>query len=166
MPPKPLPEPPPPPDAPRHIKLYRYQWIGVAALSALPLLAIAGLFGETRSVSEARGGSIEAVMRFSTRVRNNQIHRIEVRVRNLSGANLDTVHVSLDSAFAGRFAEIRAIPELERPFDIALSDVPANGVSSAVIELRGKHSGRSFGTLTVAAAADTLRMPLEVLVYP
>ena len=48
-----LPEPPPPPETPRRVKLYVYQWIGLAFLVSLPVLAWAGVFGERWRVERA-----------------------------------------------------------------------------------------------------------------
>ena len=43
---------------------------------------------------------------------------------------------------------------------------PAGGTGAALIELRAERRGRHAGTLTVAAGADTLRIPLRMVVYP
>lgn len=160
------PEPPRPPQTSRRIKLYRYQWVGVAALAALPVLAVAGLFGESSRVGEVHGGTIEAAARSPALMRYNQLDKIEVRVRNVSSAGLDTVRVTLDTGFASRFSSVRAIPELERPYELALTNVPPNGTGIAVFEMRAEHRGRHRGTLAITAGRETLRVPLNVLVYP
>ena len=99
-------------------------------------------------------------------MRDTQLDRIEVRLRNLSAADLDTVRIALNTGFASRFAEVRGIPDLDRPFELALGGIPANGTATAFIELRAERGGRHSGGLTIAAGADTLRVPLRVLVYP
>lgn len=161
-----LPEPPQPPELTPRIRLYRYQWVGVAMLAALPVLALAGVFGQSSRESEVRGRNIEVAVRAPARLRYNQLDRIEVRVRNTSTLPLDTVRVALDSGFAAGFSAIRGLPELDRPFELSLAGVPENGTALAVIEFRAEGRGRHTGTLTVAAGADTLRVPLRVLVYP
>lgn len=166
MPPARPPEPPPAPEISRRIRLYRYQWIGSAVLGALPVLAVFGVFGGSPSRSELRGRGIEATVEAPSRLRDTQLERIEVRIRNLSAADLDTVRIALDTGFASRFSEVRGIPEFERPFELAVARVPAGGTGTALIELRAERRGRHTGNLTVAAGADTLRIPLRVLVYP
>lgn len=166
LPPARPPEPPPAPEISRRIRLYRYQWIGLAALTAVPVLAVLGVFGGSPARSEMRGRGIEASVEAPSRLRDTQLERIEVRVRNLSAANLDTVRIALDTGFASRFSEMRGIPEFERPFELALAGVPAGGTGTALIEFRAERRGRHTGNLTVAAGADTLRIPLRVIVYP
>lgn len=166
MPPARPPEPPPAPEVPRRIRLYRYQWIGLAALTAVPVLAVLGVFGGSPTRSEARGRGIEATVESPSRMRDTQLDRIEVRLRSLSGTGLDTVRIALDTGFAGGFSEVRGIPEFDRPWELKLGGVPANGTAVAFIELRAERRGRHSGTLAIAAGADTLRVPLRVLVYP
>lgn len=166
MPPARSPEPPPAPEILRRIRLYRYQWIGLAALAAFPILAVFGVFGGSPATSELRGRGIEVVVRAPTRMRDTQLERIEVRLRNLSATDLDTVRIALDTGFASRFSDVRGIPDFDRPFELTPGGVPANGTAIAFIELRAERRGRQSGTLTITAGADTLRVPLRVLVYP
>ncbi|HEX6249989.1 MAG TPA: hypothetical protein VFZ56_00990, partial [Gemmatimonadaceae bacterium] len=107
-----------------------------------------------------------AAVEAPSRLRDTQLERIAVHVRNVSATDLDTLRISLDTAFASRFSEVRGIPEFERPFELAVAGVPAGGTASALIELRAERRGRHAGTLTVAAGADTLRVPLRMTVYP
>lgn len=166
LPPTRPPEPPPAPEIPRRIRLHPYQWIGLVVLGTLPVLAIFGVFGGSPSVSEVRGRGIEATVEAPSRLRDTQLERIEVRVRNLSAASLDTVRIALDTGFASHFSEVHGIPGFERPFELAVAGVPAGGTGTALIELRAERRGRHTGNLTVAAGGDTLRIPLRVTVYP
>ena len=38
-------EPPEPPKLPRHVRHYPHQWVGIVVLAAMPVLALAGVFG-------------------------------------------------------------------------------------------------------------------------
>ena len=125
-----------------------------------------GVFGGSPRTTELRGLGILATVQAPPRMRDTQLDRIEVRVRNLSATDLGTVRIALDTGFARRFSEVRGIPDLDRPFELAVAGPPANGTASAVIELRAERRGRHTGSLTIAAGADTLRVPLRVLVYP
>jgi hypothetical protein len=160
-----LPEPPQPPDAPRRFRLYRYQWAGLAILSTLPILAIAGTFGETWSEATLSSSRLEVTVRVPTRYRYKQLNQIEVQVRNRTDVALDTVRVALDTAFTARFSTVRSIPAFARPFEAELVRLEPGETRLVLMELQAERYGRHRGTLTVAAT-DTLRMPLSVTIFP
>jgi hypothetical protein len=160
-----FPEPPPPPDSPRRAKLYRYQWIGLAFLAILPLLAWVGLLGESWTRVTAAGGALEVVVRYPDRLRYWQVNQIELQVRNNSAMPLDSVRVAIDSAFAFRFANVTSVPPFQKAFQLAIDRIPPNESRPVVVEMRADRFGRHSGTLTIAAA-DTLRVPLAIMVYP
>ncbi|HEX2167380.1 MAG TPA: hypothetical protein VHG09_09145, partial [Longimicrobiales bacterium] len=54
-----LPDPPGPPEIERKLSMYRFQLIGLPFLLAIPLLALFGVFGESRSDLRAESGSLE-----------------------------------------------------------------------------------------------------------
>lgn len=160
-----LPEPPPPPHVRRQAKLYLYQWIGLAILVILPVLAGIGFFGQSWKKAHASAGALEVAVSYPNRLRYWQVNQIEVHVRNASGAPLDSVHVSLDSAFALRFANLTSLPTFDESFRIAIPHVPPNRTRTVLIEMRADRYGRHSGTLTIAAA-DTVRVPLSIIIFP
>lgn len=160
-----LPEPPQPPENPRRIKLYPYQWIGLAALAVLPVLAWAGVFGESGRVERARAGSLDVVVSYPSRFRYKQLNQIEVQVRNASTAALDSVRVALDTAFGARFSTVTSLPPLDAAFELTIPGIPPGQTRLAVIEIQAERYGRHTGTLTIAAG-DTVRVPLAVFIFP
>jgi hypothetical protein len=160
-----LPEPPPPPYVRRQARLYPYQWIGHAILAILPVVAAVGLFGESFTTTRASAGSLEVAVSYPDRLRYWQVNQIEVHVRNVSAAPLDSVRVSIDSAFALRFANLMAQPNFDESFEVAIPQVPPNRTRTVLIEMRADRYGRHSGTLTIAAA-DTVRVPLSIMIFP
>lgn len=160
-----LPEPPPPPEIPRQAKLYPYQWIGLAVIALVPIIAGIGLFGESWKQLRAASGALDVAVSYPDRLRYWQVNQIEVQVRNLSAAPLDSVRVSIDSAFGMRFATLASQPAFEEAFQLAIPRIPPHQTRPVVIEIRADRYGRHSGTLTIAAA-DTVRVPLSILVFP
>jgi hypothetical protein len=160
-----LPEPPPPPDTQRRAKLYPYQWVGLAFLTILPLLAWVGLLGESWAKVSAAGATLEVVVSYPNRLRYWQVNQVELQIRNTSATPLDSVRVALDSAFAFRFANLTSVPPFEKAFTLAIERIPPNESRPVVIELRADRFGRHSGTVTIAGA-DTVRVPLSIMVYP
>ncbi len=165
MPVEELPDPPAPPSLPRRIRLYRYQWVGLGLIVALPVLALAGVFGESWRSEEARGADVEAAVTWPERFRYKQVNSIEVRVRNTSSRVLDTMTVALDTALAGRFSTVRAIPSFTRPYETDLTDLRPGETSLVLVEIQAERYGRHEGTLSVIHR-DTVRIPISIRIFP
>lgn len=161
-----LPEPPPPPEISRRVRLYVFQWIGLGLLGLLPLLALTGVFGVSGRQAEVRGAGLTILTRFPSRLRYNQPGRIEIEVHNRSSRALDSVVIELDSALGNRFGDLRAVPELERPYRLRLDPLSPSASRAAFIELRAQRHGHHRGDLVVTAPAETLRIPLRIRVFP
>lgn len=160
-----LPDPPDPPQAPRRFRLYPYQWVGLALLAMLPLLALAGVFGETWAETSVSSSDLAVTVRYPSSYRYKQLNSIEVRVRNTSPAVLDTARVAVDTAFANGFSSVRAIPALIRAYETEVLNLRPNESRLVVIELQGERYGRHAGLLRVIAS-DTLQVPLSITIFP
>jgi hypothetical protein len=161
-----LPDPPGPPEIRRRLALYRFQLIGLPFLLAIPLLALLGVFGERWQNVSGEGGALEASARYPAVFRYKMIDAIELHVRNRGHAVLDTITISLDSAYAGRFSTVTAIPPFNGPFELELTRVEPGASRRVRIEIQAERYWSHSGYLTVAAAGDTIRMPLTTMVYP
>lgn len=160
-----LPDPPGPPEAPRHVRLYRFQWIGLPLLAIVPILALAGAFGESWRVEEATSASLDATVHYPSRYRYKQLNSIEVWVTNRGAAAVDTLTVALDSALANRFSTVRAIPSFREPWEVELTDVLPGETRLVVIELQGERYGRHVGDLELMGL-DTVAVPLSIRIFP
>jgi hypothetical protein len=172
-----LPDPPAPPEVERRIRLYGYQWIGLALLAVVPSLAIAGFFGARPTTETVENAGLALSVTYPDRLRYLQFDDIQVRVVNTSDAPLDTLHVALDSALANRFLEVSATPPFERPYELTLTDLAPGETRFAVIALRANEYGRHEGELTLRgggssasptphASVAALVVPLAIRVFP
>lgn len=160
-----LPDPPPPPDAPRHVRFYRYQWAGLFLVAAFPVLALAGVFGETWRVEERSGAALDVTVRYPDRYRYKQLNSLEVWVTNTSRVPVDTVTVAVDTALANRFSTVRALPPFAAPYRTGLADLAPDETRLVLVELQGEQYGRHDGAVEVMGP-DTLRVPLSIRIFP
>jgi hypothetical protein len=133
-------EPPPPPDAPRRLRLYRFQWAGLALLASLPVMALAGVFGETWKVASARSSVLAVTLKYPDRFRYKQLNQLEVQVEN-------------------------TIPPWSQAFELLLTDVRPRETRLALVEIQAERYGMHRGTLSVIAG-DTLTVALSTMIFP
>ncbi len=160
-----LPEPPSLPDPPRHVRLYRHQWIGLPLLALIPVLALAGVFGETSAHVQRRSDSLDVAVQYTDRYRYRQSNSLRIEVHNTGPATLDTITLTLDTTFANRFSSVSGIPEFRRAYEVELTDVRPGERALAVIELKGDRFGRHEGMLHVRAR-ESIDIPLSILILP
>lgn len=156
------------PDRPRRVTLDRLQRIGVPLLSAVPLLALLGAFGESRVRGDEAGAGLSVQVEYSSRYRYKQINTLRVQVENGTSHALDTVVVELDSAYAARFSTLMFIPSARAPFEMELLDLQPGEVAGVWVELQAERYGRHRGDLVVYASGlpDTVRISLSTFVFP
>jgi predicted secreted protein len=156
------------PDHQRRVKLPRSQWVGVGLIMLVPVLALFEVFGE--SAAEAEGTSAELAIRvqYPTRFRYKQLNTVQVLVRNVSGAPIDTVFVSFDSTYASRFSTVTFIPAAQEPFVVELTDVRPGSTRLVHAELQAEQYGRHHGAIKAyrTGSADTARVPLRTIIFP
>jgi hypothetical protein len=155
-------------DQPRHLRLHRYQWIGLPLLFLVPILALLGTFGDSTDREADATAELALAVEYPARHRFKQIHTVEVRVENLSGRVLDTIVVSFDPEYVLRFSGLAFIPGVEEPFEVVLRDVQPGEIRLVVAELQSEEYGRHTGEVRAHAvgAVDTAAVVLSTLIFP
>lgn len=161
-----LPDPPGPPEIPRKLSLYRFQLLGLPFLVAIPVLALFGVFGDRTGTLRGDSGALEVSGQYPSVFRYKTINAIDLHVRNRGRAGIDTITVALDSTYASRFSTITAIPPFTGPFVVDLTDVSPGESRFVRIEIQAERYWSHEGEITVAAGADTIRLPLSTMIYP
>ncbi|GAC1476776.1 MAG: hypothetical protein NVS1B4_18250 [Gemmatimonadaceae bacterium] len=151
---------------PRRLLLTRKQRWGLPVLFAVPVLALAGVFGERRA--EARSGSAVLDLRvtYPERFRYRQIESLRVTVRNTSGHRLDTVTVAFDTSYMGRFASVHFNPAVRAPYSLPLVTLAPGEARLITVELSGNRYGRHTGRITASTGPDSLVVPVTTIVFP
>jgi hypothetical protein len=111
--------PPPPPEVRRRVMLHGAQWIGIPLLMAVPLLALSGVFGESRRQAAA-GDVLRVEVEYPGRHRAGLRSDIVVRLRNVSPVPLDGVSVAFDPAYFSDAYNVLFHPPASAPYEAAL----------------------------------------------
>jgi len=159
-------EPPPPPQTSPRFAFTRKQYLGLPLLIAIPVLTLFGVFGERRDVARASSRSVEMTVRYPSRFRYRQVQSLDVAVRNVSGRALDSVSVSLDTAYISRFSSVRIEPAAQVAYVVSLTDLKPMESRLVTAELWGQRYGSHTGRIVAATRADTARIVIRTLVFP
>lgn len=161
---------PPFPEAPeieRRVGIPRSRAIGLVVILAVPVLALAGVFGESWDRVAADGPNVSARIEFPTRFRYKMLNSITASVTNRSARPIDTIVVRLDSSYALRFSTVVFTPAAERAYEAPLTDVPPGETRLMVIEIQGERYGRHTGRLHIESTnGDTLAIPIQTVIFP
>lgn len=150
------------------MKLSRYQWVGIGLIVLVPVLALFEVFGESESQARSANAELAIRVEYPTRYRYKQINTVQVSVQNVSGAPIDTVIVSFDSAYASRFSDVTFIPSAKEPFAVELVDLRPGSTRLVWAELQAERYGRHQGTIKAyrVGGADTASVPVRTIIFP
>jgi hypothetical protein len=161
-----LSEPPRLPDLPRRVRLYPGQWIGIPLLMLLPVLAVFGVFGESRGSADATGAMLRLEVDYPTRLRAGKWSEVQVRIRNVSGTVLDDVAVTFDTEYLDHFSRLTFTPPLTRPHAVELSDLHPGGTSVVRLEFEGDRPWWGRGRIGIAQGGDTTAVLISTFTFP
>jgi hypothetical protein len=142
------------------------QRIGFPILLAIPILALFGIFGETRAHAQSTSGSIDLEVSYPARFRYRQVQSLRATVRNLSPVVADTVRVSFDTAYIARFSSVRFDPAAKSAYAVDLIDIKPSESRLVSVELWGQDYGNHRGTIVARHGSDSAIVHLRTLVFP
>lgn len=158
--------PPQPPVTRRRLALTRKQWIGLPLIAAIPVLTLFGLFGEHHAEIRVSSRRVAVAVRYPDRFRYRQTELLTVTVRNIAGSDIDTVHVSLDTAYVTRFAGLRIEPQPSTAFTVDLAHVKPGESRLVTAEYSGDRYGRHRGRVVISTSTDTATATISTFVFP
>jgi hypothetical protein len=161
-----LSEPPRLPDLPRRVRLYPGQWVGIPLLMLLPVLAVFGVFGETRGSADATGDVIRVEVDYPRRLRAGKWSEVQVRIRNVSGAVLNDVAVTFDASYLDHFSRLTFTPPPTLPHAVELSELHPGATATVRLEFEGDRPWWGRGRIGVAHAGDTAAVFISTFTYP
>ena len=155
------------PSVDRRFALYRFQVPGLILLALIPVLALAGVFGESHADAEARAGDLAVRVRHPSRLRFEQISTMDVRVTNAGASRIDTITVSIDTAYLSQFSGVTLTPSASAPFDVELTGVAPGESRHVRVEMDAMRPGRHRGEVRVTAGgADTAKLDIATIIFP
>ncbi len=155
-----------PPQTRRRIALTGKQRIGLPLLAVIPLLALFGVFGERTAAVEGSSVSLSLSVRYPARFRYRQLEPLDIFVRNRSRHVIDTIEVSLDTAYVTRFASVRITPAPRTAFTVRLTGVQPGEQRLVTAELEGERYGWHRGGIVASTANDSAVVLVRTLVFP
>jgi hypothetical protein len=162
----PDPSPPSAPSIDPKIELSWKQRIGLPILLVVPILALFGVFGESRASAHSAKGAVDVEVSYPTRFRYRQVQSLRVSVRNLSPVVADTMRVSFDTAYVSRFSSVRFDPAAKTAYTVDLTDVKPSESRLISVELWGQDYGNHRGTITAWRGSDSAIVHIRTLVFP
>jgi len=157
---------PQPPSIEPKLQLTRKQWIGFPIMLAIPIIALFGLFGERTALTRAKSASLEVAVSYPEKFRYRQVQPLHLSVRNLSAQQLDTITVSVDTAYISRFSSVRFDPPAKKAYAIELTDVKPMESRYIAVELWGQDYGVHRGTIVARAGTDSAVVRFRTFVFP
>lgn len=161
----PLKEPPQPPDVPRRFRLHAHQWVGLPIIALLPVLALLRVFGDGIEFKEASTASVKTLVEHPTKFKFRQHKHLRVKVTNISGRLLDTVIVSIDTAYLSRFMGVTIAPEAKEAYKVELTKIQPHEKREVIVEIEAKKYGEQRGIVTIATKMDTVKTPIWSYIY-
>jgi hypothetical protein len=155
------------PPVERRFALDRFQVPGLILLALIPLLAIAGAFGESHAEVDVRTGNLAVHVHHPSRLRFEQISTMDVLVTNAGAARIDTLVVSIDTAYLSRFSGVTLTPSATAPFEVELTDVAPGESRQVHVEMDAMRPGRHRGAVRVrAGGVDVATLDIATIVFP
>jgi len=129
-----------PPRTSKRLRFSRLQLVGMIAMAAVPILAMAGVFSPRSSTLAARSDAIEIEVKYSNRARLSLALAMDLKVTNVSAETIDDVRVSFDESYLSAFTSVSMTPSPETVTPDAtvvhLGDMGAGEAKAINIELK------------------------------
>lgn len=159
--------PPQPPDIDARVSLPPFHWVGLLVLFALPLLALVGVFGESKARVELQNDTLALDLSYYDRFRYKLLNPIEMEITNRSGQPLERLLIRFDPAYIDQFSTVVFKPDLKEVYTVELTDIQPGESRQVRVELQGERYGLHQGTITLEpSTGESLEVPIETLIYP
>lgn len=154
------------PEPGRSARMRPPQMAALIGLGLIVVIALAGGFSQKQRTVRVSVAGLDVSVLMTTRFRFQQTDIIAVTIRNPTDTRMDSVHVSVDTAYLQGFGATEMTPAPAYPFVSSLPEIPAGGFREVRVEARGDRTGRHRGTLMIIARGDTARVALSTFVLP
>lgn len=164
-------EPPQPPDdfSP-HLSFYPFQLIGIPLLFLIPILALFGVFGETKATLQGVGNGLEMEVTYSNRVLFQGLDGSDISVTNTTNDLIPTLTVTIETAFLDNFSDVDFAVSVtdvtDNVYIIELTDVQPGETRRVSYESRGAVAGSHRGIINAFAGASNVSVTVESLIIP
>lgn len=165
------PLPPQPPEIERKLQFHRLQKVGIPLILLIPILALAGVFGEVAHSDNAASSQLALEVEYPPRSRYTMVDSIRVTVHNASAQPLTAVQVNFARAYIDSFSNVAFTPAVDFITDefyvLELSDLQPQETRVIAIDIKSKEYGHHKGTVTaVPDNGESVTLSLATFVFP
>lgn len=169
-----MPEPNQPPEMPpfeRGLNVPLFQIIGMVVIIGIPVLALLGLFGETRDTIEQSSDSLDVSITYPSTFRYKMIENVNITVENTSGQSLPTIRVLVDSAYIDQFSTVKFTPSVQTVtgdhYIVELQDIAPGEARVVTIEIQAENYGQHEGEVRLEGEGiDPVTLELSTTSLP
>lgn len=155
------------PKLPRRIRFWRFQWFGLPVIFAIPILALAGVFGVRTAVSETDGQGLALKVEYPERFRYGLSEPIRVELRNDSNRIMRDVRIAVNPDYLRKFSQVELPPEAVSANEIRLPQLSPGELRTVVLEIQAESYGRHKGSVSAGAGKEEfVRAELHTMVFP
>jgi hypothetical protein len=145
--------------------------IGVPLLALLPLLAMFGVFGESRAVTTREDGQLALQVDSATRLRYWTPTHMEVHATNLTQQAPTTITVAISRDYLDHFGDLAFVPDAERitaaNYEVELTEVGQGETRIVEIEMVGRRYWWHRGEVAASIEAGSpLTVAVGTFVFP
>lgn len=159
--------PPSAPEMTRRLNFGRFQAVGALIVVAIPIMALAGLFGETWGRTSKANGELAVNVSYPERFRYKQINQIVVTVENLGTEPVDTVAVDFDAGYVLQFSSPLFIPSAVESFRVPITDLDPGASALVLLKIQGEEYGRHTGEIRVTTSrGDSISLTVSTFIFP
>lgn len=162
---KPLKEPPSPPHVRSRFRLHRHQLVGIPLIVVLPILGLFRVFGDGIETHRVTDQSLAVEIEYPAKFKFKQTKYVRVKVKNLTGSQLDTVTVELDTSYVSKFSNVSIHPDPQDAYEVILTSLEPQEKREVQMEIEGKNYGTHEGVIRVTGQGTTHRLRVKSIVY-
>jgi hypothetical protein len=164
-------QPPSAPPMKRAFRMYPFQYVGIAIVILIPILALFGVFGESFAEIEQSNDDLRVEITYATRYRYKMINSLTISIENRSVQTLSPLTVEVSRDYVNQFSTVAFSPSETRvthaAYEVVLQDVIPGAVRVVTVELQGENYGSHDGNVTVhAEEIEVISIPIRTLIFP
>lgn len=156
-----------PPDIKPHLRMWRYQWIGIPLILIIPILAMLGVFGiEIEKLNISTSG-VETSIEYPAKMRYGQEEFIRMEFKNVSGETIQDLAVSFDQDYIRKFDGIDFNPQLETNYIVKTGVIPPGETGTVNVKLKAGEYGSHSGEIKISSQnKEIISEELSTFIFP
>ena len=150
-----------------HLRMWKYQWIGIPLILIMPILAIMGVFGREIKNLNITGGGITAQIEYPSKIRYGQEEFIRVELTNDSSKTMRDVSVSFDKNYIQKFDGSEFKPQADINYFVKAGDISPGNKKILEVKLKAGERGSNSGKIIISSRnKEIISEELNTFIFP